>query len=213
MLNFFFGKAKKRVKMTKMAKLVKLARKHKVSIYQKRRKNQTKRQPKTYKRLLADVNKKMKKSVKHTKMAKLVKLARKHKVSIYQKRRKNETKRRPKTYKRLLADVNKKMKKMKFGSPFTNRGPSNYGYNQPVVQVPGALNQSSQEVASGLQNSYRPLALRFPANKTPVYGTYAEFFGQAVPRNVTPHWNVMGQQNQDPYVVGGPYYRYTTPNL
>jgi hypothetical protein len=93
---------------------------------------------------------------------------------------------------------------------FSNAGPADYGYNQPVVQKPGILNQSSQIVTSST-NASRPSGLGLPGEYTPTYGVYRPFFGENVPTQAGPNWNFMGQPDGSAFAVGGPFARYTSP--
>jgi hypothetical protein len=104
--------------------------------------------------------------------------------------------------------------KARFGfgaeASFSNAGPAGYGYNQPVVQKPGILNQSSQIVSSST-NDARPSGLGLPGEYLPTYGVYRPFFGENVPTQVGPNWNFMGQPDGSAFAVGGPFARYTAP--
>jgi len=93
---------------------------------------------------------------------------------------------------------------------FSNAGPAGYGYNQPVVQKPGILNQSSQIVTSST-NDARPSGLGLPGEYVPTYGVYRPFFGENVPTQVGPNWNFMGQPDGSAFAVGGPFNRYVAP--
>ena len=95
-------------------------------------------------------------------------------------------------------------------SDFSNAGPAGYGYNQPVVQKPGILDQSSQIVSSSTNGS-RPPGLGLPGEYTPTYGVYRPFFGENVPTQVGPNWNFMGQPDGSAFAVGGPFNRYLAP--
>jgi hypothetical protein len=73
------------------------------------------------------------------------------------------------------------------GAPF--QSPSNYGYNQPVIQSQQTLSQTN--TSSGVNR---------------------EFFGQQVPTQLPPNWDFMGQPGgQPPVAVGSPFYEYATP--
>jgi len=98
----------------------------------------------------------------------------------------------------------------RFGADFSNAGPSNYGYNQSVVQTPGILSQSSQMVNSAT-NANRPSGLGLPGEFVPTYGVNRKFFTEDVPTQVGPNWNFMGQPDGTSYGVGGPFYRFTKP--
>ena len=103
-------------------------------------------------------------------------------------------------------------RKSRFGAAgdFSNSGPANYAYNQPVVQKPGILNQSSQ-IVTARTNDTRPTGLGLPGEYTPTYGVYRPFFGENVPTQVGPNWNFMGQPDGTAFAVGGPFNRYTAP--
>jgi len=103
-------------------------------------------------------------------------------------------------------------RKSRFGAAgdFSNSGPANYAYNQPIVQKPGILNQSSQIVTAST-NDTRPTGLGLPGEYTPTYGVYRPFFGENVPTQVGPNWNFMGQPDGTAFAVGGPFNRYTAP--
>jgi hypothetical protein len=163
--------------------------------------------------------------------AKLVKLAKKYKVKISVKR---GSKRVYKTERLLKKQIKMKMRKMKKGTRrSTRRSKStkrtsrfrfgqlngylfdkdlpNYGYNQPVNQVPSARGQSSEWVGDAAMNAARPGGMNIDGKYVPTYGTYAAFFDQDVPRVLPPEWNFMGQPNGEPPVaVGSPFYRYTS---
>ena len=94
------------------------------------------------------------------------------------------------------------------GSAFEN--PKNYGYNQPVKQNLQTLSQTNSVVNEKL-NASRPDNMQMANNELPVYGTYADFFGQDVPRTVPPEWNFMGQPDGSLYPVGAPFYAYRKP--
>jgi hypothetical protein len=101
---------------------------------------------------------------------------------------------------------------------FSNKD-SNYGYNMNANQQANILPQSSSIVSAGsnlsrsarINNGGETMNLRLPNKYVPTYGTYAEFFGQKVPRTVGPEWNVLAQPGGRFYSVGSPFYRFNSP--
>jgi hypothetical protein len=85
-----------------------------------------------------------------------------------------------------------------------------YGYNMPVVQVPGAGRQSSELVMNADMNSKRPDGSKLEDKYVPTYGTNAAFFDQDVPRVIPPNWQFMGQPDGTAVGLGSPFYRYTS---
>jgi hypothetical protein len=94
------------------------------------------------------------------------------------------------------------------GAVFNNNTPA-YGYNEPVIQKPGILAQTSQVVTS-TSNSNRPIGSTLSSN-IPTYGVNRMFFNESVPTQVPPNWNFMGQPDGSAIPVGAPFYGYTTP--
>jgi hypothetical protein len=85
-----------------------------------------------------------------------------------------------------------------------------YGYNMPVVQVPGAGRQSSELVMNADMNSKRPEGSKLEDQYVPTYGTNAAFFDQEVPRVIPPNWQFIGQPDGSSFGLGSPFYRYTS---
>jgi hypothetical protein len=83
-----------------------------------------------------------------------------------------------------------------------------YGYNMPVVQVPGASPQSSELVMNPEMNAKRPAEFKLDDRYVPTYGTNAAFFDQEVPRVIPPNWEFMGQPDGSTVGLGSPFYRY-----
>ena len=124
--------------------------------------------------------------------------------------------------KKLIKRKMRKMKKVRkvrtktvkrysrFGRAGEFENPANYGYNQPVVQKQGILDQTSQVVTSS-NNASRPSGLGLAGEFIPTYGVARPFFTADVPTQVGPQWNFMGQPDGTAYPVGGPFVRYTKP--
>jgi len=159
--------------------------------------------------------------------ARIVRLARKYKVKISVKR---GSKRVYKPAKLLLKQIKRKMRSTKtrktrktrrvrqvrrsrFGKTLASeyvKDVPNYGYNMPVVQVPGAGHQSSELVMNSDMNSKRPEGSKLEDQYIPTYGTNAAFFDQDVPRVIPPNWQFMGQPDGSSFGLGSPFYRYTS---
>lgn len=103
-----------------------------------------------------------------------------------------------------------RIRKSRFGADFSNAGPSNYGYDQKVIQNPGILNQSSQ-IVTATTNDSRPTGLGLPGEFVPTYGVGRPFFNETVPTQVGPNWNFMGQPDGSAFAVGGPFVGYKLP--
>ena len=171
--------------------------------------------------------KKKKRSVKKKKVvrkppAKLLKMCKKLKIKVTIKRGKKKVYKSVKVLKKLISKKRKQLKKKKsprrnrfsFGNsaPFVN--PAGYGYNQPVIQNQGILNQSSQMVTSSSDNANRPPGLNLPNGSVPTYGVYRPFFTEQVPTQVGPRdLGFMGQPDGSLYPVGGPFSGYKTPSF
>jgi len=164
------------------ATLARLARKYKVKISLKRG---SKRIYKSEKLLKKQIGKKMRISVRKARKA--------HKV-------------------RKIRRV-RRVRRSRFGqihgSEYKKDVPG-YGYNMPVVQIPGAGPQSSELVMNADMNSRRPDGSKLEDQYVPTYGTYAAFFDQAVPRVIPPNWEFMGQPDGTTVGLGSPFYRYTS---
>ena len=94
-------------------------------------------------------------------------------------------------------------------APFSN--PGNFGYNQPVVQNQGILNQSSSIVTEA-NNINRPAGLGLPGEFVPTYGVYRPFFGEQVPAVIGPNSiGFMGQPDGSMFAVGSPFVSYKKP--
>jgi hypothetical protein len=142
----------------------------------------------------------------------LIKRARKYKVKVTTKR---GGRRVYKSVAAIKKEIKKKMKrklkrKARFGnaSPFIK--PDKFGYNQPVKQNFGILDQSSS-IVTARSNIERPDGFKLPVENTPTFGTYAPFFGSQVPKTIPPNWNFMGQPDGSLYAVGSPFMGYKTP--
>jgi hypothetical protein len=94
------------------------------------------------------------------------------------------------------------------GSEFLQ--PSDYGYNQPVNQYPGTLDQTISTVTDE-NNMSRPEGFNLDRQSIPTYGVYRDFFGEKVPTQVPPNYNFMGQPDGTLIPTGTPFQRYTTP--
>jgi hypothetical protein len=88
--------------------------------------------------------------------------------------------------------------------------PSDYGYNEPVNQYPGTLDQTISTVTAE-NNMSRPEGFSFDNQSLPAYGVYRDFFGEEVPTQVPPNYNFMGQPDKTLMPVGYPFERFTTP--
>jgi hypothetical protein len=141
----------------------------------------------------------------------LIKRARKCKVKVTTKR---GGRRVYKSVAAIKKEIKKKMKrkvrKARFGSASPFIKPDKFGYNQPVKQNFGILDQSSS-IVTAKSNIERPDGFKLPAENTPMYGTYAPFFGSQVPKTIPPNWNFMGQPDGSMYAVGSPFLGYKTP--
>jgi len=175
----------RRVNKKPSAILAKLARKYKVKISIKRG---SKRVYKSAKLLKKQIGKKMRISVRKARKAR--------------KARKTRKTRRV-----------RRVRRSRFGemqaSEYQKDIP-NYGYNMPVVQVPGVGPQSSELVMNAAMNAGRPDGFNLEDQYVPTYGTNAAFFDQAVPRVIPPNWQFMGQPDGSTVGLGSPFYRYTT---
>lgn len=86
--------------------------------------------------------------------------------------------------------------------------PGNYGYNQPVLQTPGVLSQSSQCVTSS-DNANRPAGFNLTDQNLPIYGVGRPFFNDIVPTQVGARdLSFMGQPDGSLYPCGGPFVGY-----
>ena len=95
------------------------------------------------------------------------------------------------------------------GYEFTK--PANYGFDQTVQQYPGTLSQTISTITAK-NNISRPEGFSFEDGQIPAYGVFRDFFGEAVPTQVPPNYNFMGQPNKSLMPVGAPFQRYTKPN-
>jgi hypothetical protein len=133
------------------------------------------------------------------------------------KARKNLKKKTRRTHKvrktRKTRKVRRVRRRFHFGesAPFSNQTPD-YGYNTQDTLRQGILNQSVS-IVDDKSNINRPPGFGLNSGSIPVYGTYAPFFGEKVPRVVPPNWDFMGQPDGSLYAVGSPFSRYTTPNF
>ena len=94
-------------------------------------------------------------------------------------------------------------------APFGN--PGNFGYDQPVIQNQGILNQSNSIVTEA-NNINRPAGLGLPGEFVPTYGVYRPFFGEQVPAVVGPNSiGFMGQPDGSMFAVGAPFASYKKP--
>jgi len=158
--------------------------------------------------------------------AALLKRCRKHRIKTTMKKGGRRVYRKVSLLKKLLKKKMKKMKKSKArktrkvyrrrrmgfgldGSIFTK--PDNFGYNQKVKQIPGTLSQTISTV-NAKNNLSRPEGFSFQDSQLPAYGVFREFFGEAVPTQVPPNYNFMGQPDGSYMPVGAPFQRFTTPN-
>jgi hypothetical protein len=169
---------------------------------------------------------KIRRSAKKTKKppAALLRRCRKLKIKTTKKVGRSKRYRSASLLKKLIKRKMKKMKKVKkmkhrthrrrgfsFGSAaFTNAGPANYGYNQPVVQTPGILSQSSQIVTQA-SNATRPMDLQVPPGTPDIYGVGRTFFTETVPTQYPPNWGFMGQPDGSMIPVGYPINGYKSP--
>ncbi len=162
--------------------------------------------------------------------AALLRKCRKFKIKTTKKVGKSRVYRSASLLKKLLKKKMKKAKKAKkvhrkskrshrkynrrgfsFGSSmFTNAGPANYGYNQPVVQTPGIMSQSSQMVTAN-SNPSRPMEMQLAPGELPVYGVGRPFFTETVPTQVPPQWDFLGQPDGSMFAVGSPIVGYRSP--
>jgi hypothetical protein len=157
--------------------------------------------------------------------AALLKKCRKYKIKTTVKRGSKRVYKKVSVLKKLLAKKLRKLKKkprrkthkvkLRFSS-FGNAAPFNnktdgFGYNQPVVQNQGTLNQSSSIVTAN-NNINRPSGLGLPGEYVPTYGVYRPFFGEKVPAVIGPQSiGFMGQPDGTLYPVGAPFVSYKTP--
>jgi hypothetical protein len=140
----------------------------------------------------------------------LLKMCKKLKIKVMIRRGKRRVYKSVKLLKKLCSKKCKKKhtKRFSFGDSSVFMNPANYGYNQPVNQVPGVLSQSSQVVTND-SNSSRPAGLGLPGEYTPTYGVYRPFFNEQVPTQVGPRdLGFMGQPDGSLYPVGGPFSGY-----
>jgi hypothetical protein len=97
-------------------------------------------------------------------------------------------------------------------SPFMD--PNNFGYNQPVVQTPGILPQTSNVVTASSNNS-RPPSLQLNASDIGaggINGLGRMFFNEMVPTSLPPEWYAMGQPDGTLIPVGYPFNTYGSPS-
>jgi hypothetical protein len=183
---FLFGKKRRAVKKSRSKKppaaLLKKCKKYHIKTTVKRGRKRMYKKVSVLKKLLA---KKMKKMRKARKMHTHRKSKRRH--------------------------VRRTVRFSGFGdaAPFGN--PKDFGYNQPVVQNQGILNQSSS-IVTDANNINRPAGLGLPGEFIPTYGVYRPFFGEQVPAVIGPNSiGFMGQPDGSMFAVGSPFVSYKTP--
>jgi hypothetical protein len=170
--------------------------------------------------------KKKKRSIKHKKPpAKILRMCKKLKIRTTTGKRK--TYKSVKVLRKLIAKKLRSKKKKTSRRKVTRRkvsrrnrfsfgdsagafmNPGNYGYNQPVLQTPGVLSQSSQCVTSS-DNANRPAGFNLTDQNLPIYGVGRPFFNDIVPTQVGPRSiGFMGQPDGSLYPCGGPFVGYS----
>ena len=145
--------------------------------------------------------------------SRLVKLARKYRVKISIKVGKRRV---YKTDKLLMKQIRRKMKKSKKLLKKPRRRVVRFGeaaFLTTYKQL-GILDQSSA-IANSSNNTNRPKGLGIDKINTqvsksslPVYGTYADFFGEKVPKVLPPNWYCNKDRKGNCTPVGWPFYAY-----
>ena len=126
------------------------------------------------------------------------------------KKKMHKMKKARKVYKKTRKTTHRR--RMGFGADgyeFTK--PANYGFDQTVQQYPGTLSQTISTITAK-NNISRPEGFSFEDGQIPAYGVFRDFFGEAVPTQVPPNYNFMGQPDKSLMPVGAPFQRYTKPN-
>jgi hypothetical protein len=183
---FSFGKKRKTRKVSKKppAALLKRCRKYRIKTTMKKGGKRVYRKVALLKKLLKKKIRKMKKARKVRKVSKKTRKSKSRKVK----------------------------RRMGFGADgyeFTK--PANYGFDQSVQQYPGTLSQTISTITAK-NNISRPEGFSFEEGQLPAYGVFRDFFGEAVPTQVPPNYNFMGQPDKSLMPVGYPFQRFTTAN-